>query len=239
MRLEEFAALPLFACRVPAFLGKKLSWPDTQVRKGTAVLLAQRSSKRIWDVGRQLTFVLFLVLLCCGCSTAHSSLQITEIAPGVFDGPKPRSQSDFQALREKGIRTIVSLQTLTGDIEPERKRAAKNGFEYVNVPILASPFGPREEKVRQLFEAIAAPSARPVYVHCLLGRDRTGVLMALYRVYYENVSPKDAWEEMIHRGGFRSRWALIGFRVYYWNHCDRPDWVRPSVNSLTAALPRN
>ena len=180
-----------------------------------------------------------LTLLLSGCSTTHRSLAISEIAPGVYDGRKPRSDADFKVLREKGIKTIVNLQTMTWDIAPEQKRAVRNGLAFVNIPIVASPFGPREEKVRRLFETMAAATNQPVYVHCLLGRDRTGVLMALYRVYYENSSPKDAWAEMIHRGGFKSSWGLIGFKRYYWRHCERPEWVKQSPRSLRAELPRN
>ena len=183
--------------------------------------------------------LIVLTLLLAGCSTTHHSLDISEIAPGVYDGRKPHGDADFQALRAKGIKTIINIQTMTWDIEPERKHALKNGFGFVNVPITASPFGPREEKVQRLFETMAAATNQPVYVHCLLGRDRTGVLMALYRVYYENCSPEDAWAEMIHRGGFKSSWALVGFRMYFWRHCDPPKWVKQSPRSLRAELPRN
>ena len=159
-----------------------------------------------------------------GCAT-NKSLVATQIAPGVFAGRKPHSDADFQALKAKGIRTVVNLQTMTWDIAPERKLAERNGIAFRNIPITASPFGPRAQKVQQLFQTLATPSLQPVYVHCLLGRDRTGVLMALYRVYYNNVDPNTAWAEMIRRGDFKSRWGLVGFKLYYWHHLDKPAWV--------------
>ena len=174
---------------------------------------------------RLLVLGLIVPMLFPGCSSAPRRLDIIEIAPGVFDGRKPRSKADFEALRAKGIRTIVSLQTVTWDIAPERKLATQSGMGFVNVPIPASPFGPTERKVQTLFQTMSKKSLQPVYVHCLLGRDRTGVLMALYRVYYQDCDPKLAWSEMIQRGGFRSRWALVGFSSYYWHHCDKPPWA--------------
>jgi protein-tyrosine phosphatase len=172
----------------------------------------------------QLFALSFGVLMLSGCATGRNLL-VTEVAPGVFAGRKPSSDADFQVLRTNGIRTIVNLQTMTWDIAPERKRAAENGIAFRNVPVVASPFGPREQRVQQLFHILSTPALQPVYVHCLLGRDRTGVLMALYRVYYENADPQVAWAEMLRRGGFKSRWALVGFSVYYWRHCQKPGWV--------------
>jgi protein-tyrosine phosphatase len=187
----------------------------------------------------QYSIIIFGVLgsLCLsGCTTARP-LNITEIAPGVFDGRKPRSKADFDTLTAKGIRTIVSLQTMTWDVAPERKLAAQHGIGFTNIPIGASLFGPSQRKVQQLFQVANAASLQPVYIHCLLGRDRTGALMALYRVYYQNADPKVAWEEMIRHGGFRSRWALIGFRIFYLRHCEKPAWAMRSDPAAGGAPP--
>jgi len=153
----------------------------------------------------------------------------TEISPGIFGGRKPSNQADFDVLRAHGIRTIVSLQTFKWHVEPERRLSAKNGIAFENIPIAAAPWGPAEWKVKALFQLLTNPRLRPIYVHCALGRDRTAVLMALYRVYYENCAAQEAWDQMLRRGGFKSRWGMFGFQRYYWNHCKRPDWAQCRV----------
>lgn len=178
-------------------------------------------------------------LLFSGCSTAPLSLSIHETSPGVFEGRKPKTEADFATLRQNKIRTILSLQTLTCAVEPERKRAEQNGLALLNVPILASPFGPRERNVKAALQILATPSLKPIYVHCLLGRDRTGVLLALYRVYYENWTPEAAWDDMIRRGGFKSRLGMLGFEMYFWRHTRRPAWVKGVVPAPKPKTPPN
>jgi protein-tyrosine phosphatase len=57
-------------------------------------------------------------------------------------------------------------------------------------------------------------SLRPIFVHCLLGKDRTAFILGLYRVYYEDWPPEAAWAEML-RSGFHVRSTLRGFQTYF------------------------
>jgi len=164
-------------------------------------------------------------VLCTGCVNAHKRFGIHEVSAGIYEGFKPTSKEHFEALHARGIRTILSVESLHFDILPERHLAKKYGFTYIDVPILASPLEPRERRVREALVKMDDPSLRPIYLHCLQGRDRTAFLIGLYRIYFEGWSPEDAWEEML-RGGFKVRWSLRGFTTYFWKHCQRPEWVR-------------
>ena len=57
-----------------------------------------------------------------------------------------------------------------------------------------------------------------VYVHCSLGRDRTGLIAALYRYRYLGWSPQRAFCEM-QRGEFNSR--LVELDDYFWCSVNR------------------
>jgi protein tyrosine/serine phosphatase len=57
------------------------------------------------------------------------------------------------------------------------------------------------------------PSLRPAFVHCQHGRDRTGVVIALHRVFREQPawSPKQAYDEMLAYGFQTSLHELLNY----------------------------
>ncbi len=174
--------------------------------------------------GLTLAVALALAMLGAGCAAPSGPISVVEVSPGIFAGSKPTIQADFDALHAHGIRTILSLQQMPWDVYPERAAARKRGIVYRNVPILASPLQPREKRVKAALLILSDPSLRPIFVHCLLGKDRTALLVGLYRIYYQDWTPEAAWAEML-RSGFRVRSTLRGFDTYFWSHTNKPDWV--------------
>ena len=96
-------------------------------------------------------------------------------------------------LKSLGIRTVVNLRHYHGDSEGELVEAA--GMRYVRIK-LASTDAPEPEQVKQFFEVVNDPKALPVYVHCLHGVDRTGTMVALYRMEKQGWGNSDALMEM-------------------------------------------
>jgi hypothetical protein len=90
---------------------------------------------------------------------------------------------------------------------------------------------PRDKRVKEALLALHNPSLHPIFVHCLVGADRTTLITALYRMYYQDWTPEAAWREML-KAGFHSNWWLLGFKTYFWKHTEKPDWV-------VADAPRN
>jgi len=165
-----------------------------------------------------------LVVFSSGCIAPPKKFEINEFAPGIYLGCKPHSQAQFDKLRARGIRTVLSLETLPWDIYPERKLARQNGMIYRNVPILASPLAPRDKRVRQAILILSDPSLRPIFLHCYLSEDRTSLVLGLYRIYFEDWTPAAAWQEML-RYHFHVRLTLRGFETYFWSHTEKPNWV--------------
>ena len=87
--------------------------------------------------------------------------------------------------------------------------------------------------MKQALLVLNDPSLRPIFVHCLLGKDRNTFIIGLYRVYFQNWTAQAAWEEML-RSGFRVRLTLRGFEIYFWSHTKKPDWAKaPRAASST------
>jgi hypothetical protein len=146
-------------------------------------------------------------------------------------GCRPTTQPDFDKLRKQGIRTIL-LETFSSHIAPERKLADKNEIVFRNVPVFASPLPPKEETIKDALLVLSDCSLRPIYMHCLWGRDRAAVIVGLYRMYYDDWPPDQAWHEVI-RSGFKADWSMYGFKTYFWKHTEKPVWATRSKAGST------
>lgn len=124
--------------------------------------------------------------------------RFAEVEPGFARGARPSAEG-IRALAARGYRTVVSLRH--DDQEGARVRAA--GMEYVEIPMKCGLFGapvPSTAQARAFLAAVGDSAKRPVFVHCHHGRDRTGVMVALYRVARNGWSPERAIAEMKERG---------------------------------------
>ena len=55
---------------------------------------------------------------------------------------------------------------------------------------------PKQEEVVQFLKIVTDPAKQPVFVHCLHGADRTGTMVAVYRIIVEGWDKEKALEEM-------------------------------------------
>jgi protein tyrosine/serine phosphatase len=79
--------------------------------------------------------------------------------------------------------------------------------------IVFNVFHPEMKDVVRFLRLAGDPARRPVFVHCKHGADRTGMMVAFYRIVRQGWTKKQAIREMVHGGfGFHSIWDhLIGF----------------------------
>jgi protein tyrosine/serine phosphatase len=119
------------------------------------------------------------------------------VAPGFYRGGKP-SLADLDTLHQMGVRTIIDFTMANRQAEREKARAL--GMKYVNIPwdtdTWMTWFYDYNRVSKKFFSLIDDPANLPVYVHCLSGRDRTGMVVALYRMRTEGWSFDEAFSEM-------------------------------------------
>jgi endonuclease/exonuclease/phosphatase family metal-dependent hydrolase/protein tyrosine phosphatase (PTP) superfamily phosphohydrolase (DUF442 family) len=108
-------------------------------------------------------------------------------------GARP-GEKGLAALAARGFHTVVNL---TRDDE-ERDQARQLGLDYFEIPLTAHLWSspPTEDQVRRFFALVLDPERRPLYVHCRHGHDRTGMMVALYRMETQGWPAVDAVEEM-------------------------------------------
>jgi protein tyrosine phosphatase (PTP) superfamily phosphohydrolase (DUF442 family) len=113
---------------------------------------------------------------------------------GLYRGGEP-GKGGLDSLKQLGVRTVVSLRAF----HSEREAVEGSGLEYQ--PIGSKWWHPEDEDMRRFLEIATDPGKQPVYVHCKLGADRTGVAVAVYRVCVQGWTRADALTEMT-MGGF-------------------------------------
>ena len=117
--------------------------------------------------------------------------------------------NDAAKLHELGVKSIVNLRHFSrgGD-----KRVFGDQFWLANKPLRSW-----EIKPAQIADVLRTIRERQkegaVLVHCYHGADRTGLVVAMYRVIYQGWSLDAARSEMIDGGyGFHSMWQdIAGF----------------------------
>jgi protein tyrosine phosphatase (PTP) superfamily phosphohydrolase (DUF442 family) len=130
-----------------------------------------------------------------------------EIERGLARGGQP-NHDGYQFLRDHGYKTVVSFRDPSDD---ERRELEKLGIAYVTIPLRAGPFSatpPTDEELNKFFTTVGDPARRPVFIHCLRGRDRTGAMTALYRIQACGWTNEDAVKEMKERG-FRGHYKKL------------------------------
>jgi protein tyrosine/serine phosphatase len=101
---------------------------------------------------------------------------------------------DYDELAALGIKTVVDLTSDDGDAS-ERVQVEQAGMHYVRIPMTTRQ-NPSADQVRQFLGTVADSVSQPVYVHCVGGRHRTGVMTAVYRMAVEGWTADRAFTEM-------------------------------------------
>lgn len=113
-----------------------------------------------------------------------------EVTPMFYRGGQP-THAGFETLRNMGVQLVIDLR---GNRTSERKEVNGLGMEYVAIP-WHCPF-PRDRTFARFLTLMRANSHRKVFVHCRLGDDRVGMMVAAYRMAEQRWSAEKAMREM-------------------------------------------
>lgn len=98
------------------------------------------------------------------------------------------SKKGFKDTEVMGVKTVLNLRRLWNNT----KKAKNFNFNLVNLPLKAKLLN-EDDIVKAL--SIIQNSEKPVLVHCWHGSDRTGAVVAAYRIVFNNWSKEDAIAE--------------------------------------------
>jgi protein tyrosine/serine phosphatase len=130
-----------------------------------------------------------------GTSPALANIRIDnfgKVDQNYYRGAQPKG-GDFADLAAAGVKTVIDLAA-EGD-PAEEGNAKKAGMQFVRIPMTTHET-PGPATIARFLSLVNAPASQPVYVHCIGGRHRTGVMTAIYRMTAEAWTPVQAFNEM-------------------------------------------
>jgi uncharacterized protein (TIGR01244 family) len=128
-----------------------------------------------------------------------------QVNENLYRGAQPQ-RGGLKKLSELGIKTVINLRGASDDTRKEQADAEASGMRYFNIP-MSSLGRPTDEQVERALAIIDARENWPVFVHCQRGADRTGVIIAAFRISHERWTAEQAITEAKHYG-----MALVQFR---------------------------
>src|SRR4051812_48335547 len=127
-----------------------------------------------------------------------------EFTCGLFRGPRPKSLEELKANK---ITTIIDLETGAYEkfhndwYETAGHELWENGINLIRFPLF-DIWPPNRYQICWIFAEIDKASLRPgsILIHCKSGVDRTGFVVAAWRMYRQKWSLAAAANEWIMEG---------------------------------------
>jgi protein tyrosine/serine phosphatase len=135
---------------------------------------------------------------------------------------------ELHRLKEAGVVSVINLRSGKSGIEEERLACEKAGLKYFSLPWGNTLQGVNRNAIVGFFEVLADPDNLPALVHCKRGAERTGTVVAVYRIREDGWDARRAYEEM---KDYKFRYYLYrSLKEYVFNYEDY--WRQLQENGL-------
>src|SRR6266446_8088813 len=111
----------------------------------------------------------------------------------LYRGAQPKA-GGVKRLAQLGVKTIINLREEKGLAQAEEKEARAAGLRFFNIPFKRTG-RPTDEQIERVMALLNDSSNQPVFVHCQLGSDRTGLVIAIYRITHDSWTSERAKAE--------------------------------------------
>ncbi len=117
-----------------------------------------------------------------------------KVDDSVYRGAQP-TNSGFQNLAQLGIKTVVDLRDIGEHSQADEQKVVTDlGMRYVSIPMQGMST-PKADQVAGVLALLNDTTSGPIFVHCKRGADRTGTVIAVYRISHDRWENKKALSE--------------------------------------------
>jgi len=135
-----------------------------------------------------------------------------EVTPTLYRGGLVRTEG-IKALKKLGMDVIVDTHA---NDETEETIVQSLGMKYVAIP-WHCPW-PHDEVFAKFLKVVHENKGKKIFVHCRLGDDRTGMMVAAYRMADEGWTANEAMTEMKSFGFTRAHHLICPSLASYEKH---------------------
>lgn len=122
--------------------------------------------------------------------TVNGLPNLGEVTPTLYRGAQPTKEG-FEQLAKMHVAVVVDLR---GNREDERETVTALGMKYVPIPWFC--MRPTDAVIAQFLGLLRDNPRKRIFVHCNTGIDRTGMMIAAYRMADERWTAAEAMKEM-------------------------------------------
>jgi protein tyrosine/serine phosphatase len=150
----------------------------------------------------------------------------------LYRGGQP-GPGGIKKLGDLGVKAIVNLRGEDDVSRAEEREAAAAHIRYFKVP-MAGIGRPTDAEISKVMAIIDNSENWPVFIHCKHGCDRTGTVVACYRISHDNWDGDRATAEA---KKFGMSWIEVGMRGYIADFYRSHPHInaKPAVNANPAA----
>ena len=149
-------------------------------------------------IGRSVASILVLSLPAFAGSSAREIQNFFQVDDHVYRGAQPTGEG-LRYLAKIGVKTVLDLRENDSEASAEEQAVTALGMQFVNVPMTGlTP--PTEAEISRILGLLEDTAVGPVFVHCQRGADRTGAIVAAYRIDHDHWDNAAALKEAKSRG---------------------------------------
>lgn len=176
-----------------------------------------------------LALTLFGMPVLAASPTAPGINNFRKVDERVYRGAQPTDEG-FKYLASIGVKVVIDLREQGQRSRAEEKVVTKAGMRYISIPMMGL-IPPSQAQTTRILELMENPQTGPVFVHCMRGADRTGAVIAAYRIDHQKWDNSKALKEAMSNG---MRSYLFPLHRYIRNYKPRvQETVRSAASSTT------
>ncbi len=139
----------------------------------------------------------------------HEIPNFDKVNSQIYRGGQP-TEDGLKQLAHMGVKTILDLQEGGSRARREEDLVNSLGMRYVNVPMRGMQV-PSSDQIERVLATLENRAEGPVFVHCKRGADRTGMVIACYRIRHDGWGNKKALAEARDHG---MSWYQLPLQYY-------------------------